>query len=269
MTATLTPFDFTGQQVRVVVDEHGEPQFVVADVARILGYRDAANAARLVESDERGYSDVSTPGGTQTVLTVNESGLYALVFRSNRPDAITFRRWITGEVLPAIRKTGSYGTPALPDITTPAGVLAMAEQFAETARALVASQEEVAALAPRAEVGDRLMNADGDLSVADAGKALTRAGVKVGERRLFSLLAGLRWVYRHPGDGRWRVYQAAIESGWMSVLPMSHYHPKTGVLVLDPPQPRVTPKGLQRILRDQGADVLTSVAIMGELAASA
>src|SRR5699024_1904545 len=98
---------------------------------------------------------------------------------------------------------------------------------------------------PRAEVADRLLDADGDLSVADAAKALTRAGVETGATRLFKALAGLRWIYRGKADGRWRVYQTAIETGYMAALPQSHFHPRTGDLVIDAPQPRITPKGLQ------------------------
>lgn len=112
------------------------------------------------------------------------------------------------------------------------------------------AEAKVAELEPKAEVADRLLDADGDLSVRDAAQALTRAGIKVGATRLFAELERRRWIKRGGGDGRWRVLQSAIEIGYMSVLPQSHYHPKTGVLVLDPPQPRVTPKGIQRLLAD-------------------
>lgn len=112
------------------------------------------------------------------------------------------------------------------------------------------AEAKVAELEPKAEVADRLLDADGDLSVRDAAQALTRAGIKVGATRLFAELERRRWIKRGGEDGRWRVLQSAIETGYMSVLPQSHYHPKTGVLVLDPPQPRVTPKGIQRLLAD-------------------
>lgn len=254
MSTALQPFTFSGQQVRVITDESGEPWFVAADVATILDLGNVRSSLALLEEDEKGVHSVDTPGGPQQVTTINEPGLYSLTLRSRKPEAKALKRFVTHEVLPTIRRTGSYGVAALPDITTPAGVLAMAEQFAATARALVSSQERIAELEPAAEVASKLLDADGDLSVADTAKALTRAGVKVGAGRLFTLLSHMRWIYRAQGDGRWRVYQSAIDGGWMSVLPASHYHPKTGVLVLDPPQPRVTPKGLQRLLTENGGN---------------
>jgi phage antirepressor YoqD-like protein len=122
-----------------------------------------------------------------------------------------------------------------------------------SARRVEELTQRVAELEPRAQVATKLLDADGDLSVRDAAQILTRAGIKVGEGRLFSALALKGWIKRALGDGRYRVMQSALETGYMSVIPQSHYHPKTGVLVLDPPQPRVTPKGLQRLLSDYGA----------------
>ncbi|NQE89752.1 phage antirepressor KilAC domain-containing protein [Nocardia terpenica] len=122
-----------------------------------------------------------------------------------------------------------------------------------SARRVAALTERVAELEPQAEVAAKLLDAEGDLSVRDAAQSLTRAGITTGQQRLFAELAERGWIFR-AGDGRWRVMQYAIEHGYMSVLPQSHYHPKTGELVLDPPQPRVTPKGLQRLLSDLPQD---------------
>ncbi|PIB80527.1 phage antirepressor KilAC domain-containing protein [Mycobacterium celatum] len=126
----------------------------------------------------------------------------------------------------------------------------LAHAVLEAQKMLAAKDERIAELEPKAEVADKLLDAEGDLSVRDAAQSLTRAGIKVGERRLFAELDRRGWIKRALGDGRYRVMQSAIDAGYMSVLPQSHYHPKTGVLVLDPPQPRITPKGLQRLLSD-------------------
>lgn len=124
------------------------------------------------------------------------------------------------------------------------------QALAITARRVEALTARVAELEPQAAVATKLLDATGDLSVRDAAQSLTRAGIKVGQNRLFTILERKGWVRRAIGDHRWRVMQTAIETGYMSVLPQSHYHPRTGELIVDPPQPRITPKGLQRLLSD-------------------
>jgi len=91
----------------VVVD--GDPWFVLADLCRALGIANAANVAARLSGEDRGVHRADTPGGLQNLTVVSESGMYEVVIRSDKPEAVRFRRWITGEVLPAIRRTGRYG----------------------------------------------------------------------------------------------------------------------------------------------------------------
>jgi anti-repressor protein len=102
-------FDFEGSQVRIITDHKGEPWFVANDVAEVLGYRMASDATRILEADEKGTHNLSTPGGPQKLSTVNESGLYSLIFASRKVEAKKFKKWVTSDVLPTMRKTGSYG----------------------------------------------------------------------------------------------------------------------------------------------------------------
>ncbi len=89
---------------------HGEPWFVGKDIAEVLGYSDLAKALRMhIDEEDKGVDKISTPGGKQNVIIINESGLYSLILSSKLPTARQFKRWVTAEVLPAIRKTGSYG----------------------------------------------------------------------------------------------------------------------------------------------------------------
>ena len=249
MSAALVPFTYGTAAVRVVMID-GEPWFVLADLCAVLDIANVGNVAARIDEAAIRQTDIRSGGQMRAMTVVSEAGMYEVVIRSDKAEAVTFRRWITGTVLPEIRKTGGYN--AAPQLTGPE-LVALA--LVEANRMLEAKDERIAELEPKAELADKLLDAEGDLSVKDAAQSLTRAGIKVGQNRLFSLLERhYHWIGRAAGDGRYRVMQAAIESGWMSVLPQSHYHPKTGVLVLDPPQPRVTPKGLQRILVDQGAD---------------
>lgn len=223
----------------------GEPWFVAQDIAAALDYRMASDMTRRLDQDEKGTRPLRTPGGVQNVTIISESGLYTAILGSRIPGAADFKRWVTRVVLPAIRRTGSYSTS--PELSGPE---LLAHAVIEAQKMLAAADERIAELEPKAEVADKLLDAEGDLSVRDAAQSLTRAGIKVGERRLFAELDRRGWIKRALGDGRYRVMQSAIDAGYMSVLPQSHYHPKTGVLVLDPPQPRITPKGLQRLLSD-------------------
>lgn len=114
----LTPITFTfpledktsgcWPKIRVRMDDKGNPWFVAKDVCEPLGYRMASDALRSLDLDEKGTRYVRTPGGGQVMLVVNESGLYSLAFNSHKPEAKRFKKWVTSEVLPAIRKTGGY-----------------------------------------------------------------------------------------------------------------------------------------------------------------
>ncbi len=101
-------FSFEGSQIRVIIDQQGEPWFIASDVAEILGYYKTSNATRVLEDDEKGAHNVSTLGGSQKTTTVNESGLYSLIFASRKQEARKFKKWVTSDVLPTIRKTGGY-----------------------------------------------------------------------------------------------------------------------------------------------------------------
>lgn len=245
----VQPFQFGAVDVRVLADDDHGPLFVAADVARVLGYRDAGNMVRRLDAEDRGTRSVSTPGGEQEMTVITEAGLYVAVLGSQVPSARAFKRWVTREVLPAIRKTGSYQVAALSPRELAELVIAEADR-ADRAEALVLEQ------APKVQVAERLLNADGDMSVADAAKVLKgRAGIKdMGRDRLFSLLHTWGWTYRQAG--RWTPKQTAIETGRLSIQPQSHYHPRTGELVMDPPQVRVTAKGLQKILAGLTANEL-------------
>lgn len=111
-TSSVSPFNFGTHAVRVVMQD-GVVWFVATDVAESLGYKSPKDAASYLDDDEKGSATVRTPGGDQKLTIINESGLYALVLRSRKPEARKFAKWVTSEVLPAIRKTGGYELPNL------------------------------------------------------------------------------------------------------------------------------------------------------------
>lgn len=123
MSAEIIPFDFEEQAVRIVM-HMDEPWFVAADVCRVLDIGNSRDAVSRLDDDERDLINLNTVGNTDTIrgnpnaTLINESGLYALVLTSRKDQAKRFRKWITAEVLPAIRRTGRYEhTPAEPPVT--------------------------------------------------------------------------------------------------------------------------------------------------------
>ncbi len=106
-TQQIIPHVFEGSTIGTY-EQEGQVWFIASDVAKALDYRDAHDAVRALDDDEQGYTDLRTLGGTQRVLVINESGLYHLSFKSRKAAAKRFRRWITGEVIPAIRRHGGY-----------------------------------------------------------------------------------------------------------------------------------------------------------------
>lgn len=106
----ITRFTFEHNNVRTLGDPIS-PQFIASDLAVILGYQSTKDATRILDDDEKGVVEIETNGGKQKMTTVTESGMYALVLKSRRPEAKAFRKWVTSEVLPSIRRTGSYTLP--------------------------------------------------------------------------------------------------------------------------------------------------------------
>ena len=154
----LIPFDFDGQAVRVVTID-GEPWFIARDVLNVLGYTKPRDALARLDDFQRGSTVVDTLGGPQQVSTVNEDGLNDLILDSRKPQAKAMRRWVTRDVLPSIRKTGSYGTA---DVATLGArdILAIAQRLVE--------QEE---RAQRAEV--RAVESERVVDAIEAAEGLT------------------------------------------------------------------------------------------------
>lgn len=232
---STTIFQYGAAEVRTVLIDN-EPWFVAADVCGVLDIGNPSMAVARLDDDERTL--ISNEGSLVPFNAVSEAGLFALILGSRKPEARAFKRWVTHEVLPAIRRTGSYAVESPEQL--------MARAVLQAQELLARRDQQVAELTPRAEAWDELASAEGDYSVADAAKILARAGVKTGPQRLFDQLAGIRWVHR-AHDGKWRAYAAAVDSGYLTEKPQSHYHPRTSELILDAPQVRVTIRGLERL----------------------
>lgn len=112
----LQVFSYQSAEVRTIMKD-GEPWFCLVDVCRVLDLSSPHKVAERLDADEKGRNQIPTPGGRQETWFINESGLYNVILRSDKPEAKPFRKWVTSEVIPAIRKTGQYRANALPDST--------------------------------------------------------------------------------------------------------------------------------------------------------
>jgi prophage antirepressor-like protein len=119
-TISLLPLYYEGHRIRTHVDSIGMIWWVAQDICAILGVEEARNVMRHFPEDEKGVYSIHTLGGSQQTLCVNEPGLYRLVFQSRKPDAETMKRWVFHEVLPTLRRTGTYTMPPAADELAPA-----------------------------------------------------------------------------------------------------------------------------------------------------
>lgn len=198
MTTNLIPFTYQDQPVRVV-EIDGEPWFVLADLCEVLGLTSPAWVLRrLSDGVSSTHPILDALGRTQQANIVSEPGMYEVVIRSDKAEAVTFRRWITTEVLPSIRKTGGYGTPLLSGPELMARALIEAQTMIEQAdqRAQVA-EDKVRVLQPKATYVDTYV-ADDDLRlIRNVAKS-----IGVGEYELRHALVEHNWIYQESST-RW------------------------------------------------------------------
>lgn len=168
----------------------GEPWFVAKDVCEALGISNNRDALARLDEDEKGVALTDTPGGKQRVQTVNEPGLYTLVLSSRKPEARDFKRWVTHEVLPAIRRHGAYATAETAErlIADPDFAIRTFEALRDERERRRALEAENAELRPKALFADAVAASDGTCLVGELAKMIRQNGVRMGQNRLFALL---------------------------------------------------------------------------------
>ncbi len=200
--------------VRAVVKD-GEPWFVAKDVCNALSIADSKSSLRFLEDEEKGVHSMHTLGGTQQVSIINESGLYSLILRSRKPEAKKFKKWVTAEVLPSIRKHGAYATKAKLE-----EMLSDPDAMILTLQALKAEREKRKALeakaaedAPYAHFGRCVEVSEGCILIGEFAKILAQNGMETGQNRLFEYLRNEGIMGRH-GNRHNVPAQEYIEAGY-------------------------------------------------------
>lgn len=200
----LQTFNFDGAKIRIV-EKDGQPWFVAKDVCEIIGLSQVSRAMDRLDDDERGLVKVTHPQNPEKTLevnAVNESGLYQLIIASNKPEARTFRKWITSEVLPMIRKTGGY--VANDDLFLETYLPHADEETRSMFRATLAlvrkQNEQIAIMQPKAEYFDALVNRNLLTNFRDTAKEL-----RIKQTDFINWLLDKRYLYRDQ-KGRLKPY---------------------------------------------------------------
>ena len=212
---------------------NGEPWFVAADVCKALELGNPSMTVERLDDDEKGISTIDTLGGKQRMAIINEPGLYSLVLSSRKPEAKAFKRWITHEVIPAIRKYGGYMTKSLLE-----QVLENPNLIYEFARRMLAEQQknerlrqELDRAKPKADYYDAFIHPESCTNIRATAKEL-----KVPEKMFTAFLIRKRYLYRAP-SGSLMPYAKAADDGLFFVKDYIAVNGHQGVYTL------VTPKG--------------------------
>lgn len=228
----ITPFHFEGAAVRALQID-GEPYFVGKDVAEALGYARPNDAIQQHCKGAAKHRPLQTGGGMQEMRVVSEPDVLRLIVNSKLPAAVRFERWVFEDVLPAIRKTGSYAMDLGDAAQLRQALLGYTERVIEL-------QSELALVSPKVEALNRIALAEGSMCLTDAAKHL-----QLRPTRLFRWLQEQQWIYRRAGGSGFIGYQSRIQVGYLehkvSTVERSDGSTKTAEQV------RVTAKGLVKL----------------------
>lgn len=248
MSKEIVPQAFESQEfgtIRAMRGAVGEPWFVASDIAKILGYRDAAQLVRLLDDDEKGTQILSTHGGEQKMTIVNESGFYRSIMQrrsswvkdeKKREFVIAFQRWVTHDVLPSIRRNGGYMVARQDE--TPEQTMARAVLIAQ--KTIERKEARIAELEPKALFADAVAASDGTCLVGELAKMLRQNGVEVGQNRLFEVLRNDGFLGK-SGSNRNVPTQRAMEMGLFRIKETAITHSDGHVTINR--TPKVTGKG--------------------------
>jgi prophage antirepressor-like protein len=235
-------FDFSGNKIRTKII-YDVPWFIAKDVAEVLGFRDPYTATRGLDEDEKLLHTLWVSGQNRETTLINESGLYSLILKSNKEEAKQFKRWVTHEVLPTIRKTGGYVSNEDMFIDT---YLVHADNqtrlmFRATLETVRKQNEQLAIMQPKAEYFDALVDRNLLTNFRDTAKEL-----EIGQRTFINWLLEKGFVYRDQ-TGKLKPYGKYVPE--LFKLKDFERNGKAGV------QPLITPKGKEtfRILMEKSA----------------
>lgn len=227
---------------------NNEPWFVGKDVAEILGYAKPENAiANHVDEEDKTSTLIQGSGSNykSKAIIINESGLYSLVLSSKLPTAKKFKRWVTGEVIPAIRKHGAYMTEDTLEkaLTSPDFLIQLATQLKEEKEKRLAAEKQIEMDRPKTIFADAVSASHTSILVGEMAKILRGNGVEIGQKRFFDWLRENGYLIRRKGTDYNMPTQRAMELGLFEIKEGSYVN-GSGVNIITK-TPKITGKGQQ------------------------
>lgn len=220
--------------VRIFLEDN-EPWFVAKDVCECLAISKHRDAISRLDDDERGSLKVDTLGGKQEMATVNEYGLYSLVMSSRKPEAKDFRRWVTHEVLPSIRKYGSYNMNIPRTLPDALKLYANEIEAHNKTKALVEEQK------PKVLFADAVNASHTSILVGDLAKLLRQNGLDIGQNRLFERLRQEGYLIKQKGESYNMPTQRSMDMKLFEVKESTFTNPDGSTHITK--TPKVTGKG--------------------------
>lgn len=238
----LKIFNFKQNEVRTVLKD-GDPWFVAKDVCRALELNDVSKAVSRLEEDEKGTNSILTHGGEQNLLVVNEPGLYSMILTSRKPEAKEFKRWVTHEVVPSIRKHGAYMTEQTLEraLTSPDFLIRLATNLKEEQIKRIEAEQKVIEQKPKVLFANAVETSQSSILVGELAKILKQNGVEIGQKRLFEWLRENGYLIKKLGEEFNNPTQKSMELGLFEIKKSAINNPDGSIRVTK--TPKVTGKG--------------------------
>ena len=225
MTMTITNFAYNNLEVRTI-EIDGCPWFVAKDVCDVLEIKNVSQAVSRLDDDETEIITNDTRFDNWETVIISESGLYSLILRSRKPEAKAFKRWVTHEVLPAIRRYCMYAIPkAVEDLSNnPDAIAAILDALKAEQNKRVAAEQETAqkqrqieADMPKVAFADAVMVSDATITIYELAKLISQNGVEIGGMQLLQIMRDHRYLCKQHGS-QWNVpTQRAIAAGLLEI----------------------------------------------------
>lgn len=226
------------------IEKDGEPWFVGKDVANALGYKDTVNALKShVDTEDKGGWQITTQFGEKETTIINESGLYSLVLSSKLPTAKKFKRWVTNEVIPSIRKHGAYMTPETLEkvLLSPDTLMQLAQNLKDEQEKRKALEAQIESQKPAVLFTGAVETSKTSILIGELAKMLKQNGVNIGQNRLFAWLRQNGYLIKRKGTDYNMPTQRSMDMGLFEIKETTINNPDGSIKISK--TPKVTGKG--------------------------